>query len=235
MTVKAAVTFVLVPFRVPFVTASGTWTARESWLLRLEREDGRTGWGEAVLEDPVDSPVLEALFDELVATGLPPADGLVSRTGAAGRAFRAAFGGALLDLEPARAAGEAVDGGEAPHPLAGVGVNATIGAVEVADAVETAGAAVASGFRTLKLKAGPADTTASLVERLFAVRSAVGDDVALRLDVNGTWRPAEAVERLRALAGVGLQYVEQPLGPGALADAATLRAAGGGRRRAARS
>jgi L-alanine-DL-glutamate epimerase-like enolase superfamily enzyme len=58
---------------------------------------------------------------------------------------------------------------------------------------------------------------------MFAVRSAVGDAVALRLDVNGTWSPADAAERLRVLAGVGLQYVEQPLSPSALASAATLR------------
>jgi len=228
VTVKAAVSFVLVPFRAPFETAAGTWTARESWLLRLEREDGRAGWGEAVLEDAGDAPVLEALFDELVATGLPPADALVSRTGAAGRAFRAALGGALLDLgSAARSSGSAADASGSGGPSSGVGVNATIGAVDAATAVEAARAAVAKGFRTLKLKAGPADTTASLVERLFAVRSAVGDDVALRLDVNGTWTPDEAAGRLRAMAGVGLQYVEQPLDPAALGAAAALRASTG--------
>ena len=225
MTYKAAVTFVLVPFRAPFETAAGTWTARESRLLRLEREDGRAGWGEAVLEDAGDAPVLDALFDELVATGLPPADALVSRTGAAGRAFRAALGGALLDLGSIEGSASQPTSSDEPSP--GVGVNATIGAVDTAAAVEAAGAAVAKGFRTLKLKAGPADTMASLVERLFAVRSTVGDDVALRLDVNGTWTPGEAAERLRALAGVRLQYVEQPLDPAALADASELRASTG--------
>jgi o-succinylbenzoate synthase len=217
VSLAATVAFVLVPFRAPFETATGTWTAREAWLLRLEREDGRVGWGEAVIEDAGDAPVLEALLADLAVTGLAPADALVSRTGAAGRAFRAALGGALLDL------------GSAPPPAASdvpwpaVGVNATIGAMNTTAAVEGAGAAVAKGFRTLKLKAGPADTTASLVERLFAVRSAVGDEVALRLDVNGSWAPAEAAERLRALAGVGLQYVEQPLDPRGLEETAALR------------
>ncbi len=241
MTFKASVRFVLVPFRAPFETAAGTWTAREAWLLRLEREDGRSGWGEAVLEDAGDAPVLEALFNELVATGLAPADALVSRTGAAGRAFRAALGGALLDLGSAASftlssaassaassqLGSASSSATGDESWPGVGVNATIGAADTAAAVEAARAALAKGFRTLKLKAGPADTTASLVERLFAVRSAAGDDVALRLDVNGTWTPKEAAERLRALAGMGLQYVEQPLDPAALAEAAALRASTG--------
>ena len=82
---------------------------------------------------------------------------------------------------------------------------------------------MAAGFRTLKLKAGKADTTATLVERVGAVRAAVGDDVALRLDANGTWGLEAATRRLRALAGFALQYVEQPLDPGALAKGAALR------------
>jgi o-succinylbenzoate synthase len=227
VTIGARVAFVLVPFRAPFETAAGTWTARESWLLRLEREDGRSGWGEAVLEDAGDAPVLEALFDELVATGLPPADALVSRAGAAGRAFRAALGGAMLDLGEIVGPRASASPPGSADPSTGVGVNATIGAVNTEAAVEAARAAVTHGFRTLKLKAGPADTTASLVERLFAARSAVGDDVALRLDVNGTWTPGEAAERLRAMAGVGLQYVEQPLDPAALRETAVLRASTG--------
>lgn len=217
MSLRVEVRRVRVPFRAPFETAAGTWAARESWLLRVAREDGRTGWGEAVLEAEEDVTVLEALFDELAAAGLPPSQALVGRAGAAGRAFRAALDGARLDLlaqgPEARAAGLPV-----------VGVNATIGAGETGAAVEAAYAAVTRGFRTLKLKAGAPDTTASLVERLFAVRAAVGDAVALRLDVNGTWDLGLATERLRALAGVGLQYVEQPLDPAAPGDAAALRA-----------
>ncbi len=208
---------VRVPFRAPFETAAGTWAARESWLLRLTHEDGRTGWGEAVLEDGEDAPVLEALFAELVRAGLPPSPALVGRAGAAGRAFRAAFDGARLDAlaqrPEARAAG-----------LPEAGVNATIAAGDTAAAVEASGRAVAAGFRTLKLKASASDTTGSLVERLAAVRAAVGDAVALRLDVNGTWDLDTAVERLRTLSGFGLQYVEQPLDPLATGDAAVLRA-----------
>jgi L-alanine-DL-glutamate epimerase-like enolase superfamily enzyme len=41
--------------------------------------------------------------------------------------------------------------------------------------------------------------------------------------MNGTWRLEEAVERMRALAGFALAYVEQPLPPGDLAGAAALR------------
>lgn len=217
MTWIASVRFVRVPFRVPFVTAAGTWDARESWLLRISHDDGRMGWGEAVLEDPGDAPVLEALLDDLVDTGLPPSPALVGRAGPAGRAFRAALDAARLDVLAATPEARA-----AVRPV--IGVNATIGAGETAVTVAAALAAVTAGFRTLKLKAGATDTTALLVDRLGAVRSAVGDAVALRLDVNGSWSFALAVERLDALRGVGLQYVEQPLDPADVAGAAALRA-----------
>jgi L-alanine-DL-glutamate epimerase-like enolase superfamily enzyme len=149
-------------------------------------------------------------------TGLAPLPALVDRAGSAGRAFRAALDGARLDLaRPGR--------GQRAAGLPAVGVNATIPAGATDATVEAAELAVEAGFRTLKLKAGEADTTATLVERLGAVRAAVGDDVALRLDANGTWGLEAAARRLRALAGFALQYVEQPLDPGALAKGAALR------------
>jgi L-alanine-DL-glutamate epimerase-like enolase superfamily enzyme len=207
---------VRVPFRVPFATATGSWTTRESWLVRVVDDEGRVGWGEAVLEDEADIPVLEALLGELAAVGLAPSPALVSRAGAAGRAFRAALDGARLDV--LAQAPEAMD---ARPP--GVGVNAVLAATNVEAAAAAAAGAVEAGYRTLKIKAAPGDTTATLVGRVAAVRAAAGDDVALRLDMNGTWRLEQAVERMRALAGFALEYVEQPLAPHDLSGAAALR------------
>ena len=185
------------------------------------------GWGEALLDDPADEAVLEALFDDLVATGLPPAPALVGRAGPGGRAFRAALDGARLDLlaqgPEARAAGRPV-----------IGVNALIGATDAASTVEAARAAADAGFRTLKLKVAAAETAASLAERVGAVRSAVGAGIALRVDANGTWDVAGAEERLAALEPFGLQYVEQPLAPGDFEGAASLRARVGRRARGGR-
>ncbi len=207
---------VRVPFRVPFATATGFWTTRESWLVRITDDQGRAGWGEAVLEDEADIPVLEALLGDLAAVGLAPSPALVSRAGAAGRAFRAAFDGARLDV---LAQGPEAMAAEAP----GIGVNAVLAATNIEAAGAAAAAAVAAGYRTLKIKTAPGDTTGTLVARVAAVRAAAGDEVALRLDMNGTWKLETAVERLRALAGFALAYVEQPLPPRDLAGAAALR------------
>jgi L-alanine-DL-glutamate epimerase-like enolase superfamily enzyme len=95
-----------------------------------------------------------------------------------------------------------------------VAVNATIGFLEVSDTTAAARASVAAGFGTLKLKAGPERDTAALVERVAAVREAVGPEVRLRLDINGAWDVATARERIAAVALYRLEYVEQPVAAG---------------------
>jgi L-alanine-DL-glutamate epimerase-like enolase superfamily enzyme len=49
------------------------------------------------------------------------------------------------------------------------------------------------------------------VDRVRAIRAAVGPDVRLRLDVNGAWDLETATDRLEALERFALEYVEQPL------------------------
>src|SRR5205823_13950690 len=66
------------------------------------------------------------------------------------------------------------------------------------------------GFRRLKLKLGARDGRD--VERVRAVRSVT--DVPLQVDVNEYWSIDEAIEALPQLAGVGVEYCEQPLPAG---------------------
>lgn len=193
---------VRVPFRAPFSSAASTWTARDSWLVRVTGDDGATGWGEAVLEDPAAAPALERLVARLGDGGEMPATTHLEAEGAAGRALLAALAGAAT-----KQGADARPGGR------GIGVNAVVGALSRERAAEEASGRVAAGFRTLKLKAGAEEDAASLRARLAAVRAAVGDAVALRLDANGTWDLATATEILSALEDLDLQYVEQPLAP----------------------
>ena len=66
------------------------------------------------------------------------------------------------------------------------------------------------GFQRLKLKLGGRDGLD--VERVRAVRSVT--DLPLMVDVNEYWELDEAIENARALAGLGVEYVEQPLAAG---------------------
>jgi L-alanine-DL-glutamate epimerase-like enolase superfamily enzyme len=66
-------------------------------------------------------------------------------------------------------------------------------------------------FRRLKLKLGGGDGLD--VERVRAVHGVAGD-LPLQVDVNEAWSLEEAVESLPALAGLGVEYCEQPLPAG---------------------
>lgn len=79
----------------------------------------------------------------------------------------------------------------------------------VAETVAAAERYVAEGFRTLKLKVG-SDPRAD-VERVRAVRRAVGDGIRIRIDANQGYDAATAVAVLRALEDCRLEYVEQPV------------------------
>ena len=135
--------------------------------------------------------------------------------GAPGRALNAALENARLDLE--------APGGDAEPDDDGVGVNATIPSLGSAAAAEAALQSVESGFLTLKAKAGAERETEVLVDRVRAIRAAVGPEIRLRLDVNGAWDLATAIERLEAIARFDIEFVEQPLPPHDVDGMAELR------------
>ena len=223
---------VRIPFRRPFATLSGMWLEREAWIVRLSRGDGQYGSGEAVLEPGdgvVAASVLEHLVREIVSAprGTPlPSAAELEQHGSPGRALRAAIDAARLDLGP-KGPGASDETCRAPRLAGtqvlgagpGVGVNATLPLLDPRSSAEAALQSVEAGFATLKLKAGAERETEVLTNRVRAVREAVGPDVRLRLDVNGAWDLETAVERLSAVAGFGLEYVEQPVGA---VDAAAL-------------
>jgi o-succinylbenzoate synthase len=214
VTAALGVRRVRVPFRVPFETAAGTWAARESLLVEIRSDEGARGIGEAPIDAALRTAALTAYVQALLEG---PGEGVPDEVR---HAFASGLGGAVLDLAPP------------PEPVAaairaGVGVNATLPADGIDETVLAAAAAVGAGYRTLKLKVGSGERASALADRVRAVRQAVGPRVAIRLDVNGTWDLEGALERLRALEPIGIQYVEQPLPVGARGGAAQLRAQGG--------
>jgi L-alanine-DL-glutamate epimerase-like enolase superfamily enzyme len=89
-----------------------------------------------------------------------------------------------------------------------VPVNATIGATDRTGAAREAAAAMARGFRCVKVKVGIGDDAG----RVAAVRATVGPDVSLRIDANGAWEtPGEALGNLRALISADLELAEEPV------------------------
>jgi o-succinylbenzoate synthase len=89
-----------------------------------------------------------------------------------------------------------------------VPVNVTVPAVGPGQASEIV---AASGCRTAKVKvAERGQTEAQDIERVEAVREALGPSGAIRVDANGGWEVGQAARMLRRLAAFGLEYAEQP-------------------------
>lgn len=71
--------------------------------------------------------------------------------------------------------------------------------------------AVSAGFRILKTKVGT--DVYKVIERVKAIREAVGKDITIRVDANQGWKPKEAVRIIRRFEdmGLGIELVEQPV------------------------
>ncbi|HWH93588.1 MAG TPA: mandelate racemase/muconate lactonizing enzyme family protein [Baekduia sp.] len=201
--------------RAPLRTSYGDVHERGAYLLALTAADGVTGVGEAAPLEAYDGVPLEVVAAALerYAEVLTADRG---RTGAelldACRAVAdlpqalAAVDMALWDAAGQRA-GRPVCELLTDDPLEYVPVNATIGATDRAGAAEAAAAAADEGFECVKVKVGVGDDAA----RVAAVRRAVGDGVAMRIDANGAWSVDEAIGAIGVLARSGLELVEEPV------------------------
>jgi len=98
-----------------------------------------------------------------------------------------------------------------PAPVrSSVPVNCTVPAVGPQEASRLVSS---SGCRTAKVKvAEPGQSLAEDLDRVAAVRAALGSSGRVRVDANGGWDVDTAVDATRALdrAAGGLEYVEQP-------------------------
>ncbi len=71
---------------------------------------------------------------------------------------------------------------------------------------------IESGAATAKVKVGEPDQPEAFeLERVTAVREALGPDGRIRIDVNGAWDVETAYQRIQSLSHLGLEYVEQPV------------------------
>jgi len=202
------------PFQVrlsePLDTARGPIRERDGLLVTVEY-DGHYGVGEAT-PLPGWTESYEACREALeraraVADELDPGIALGKMDAPAARH------GLSLAFAEARARAEDWSlyralGGEFVET---VPVNATLGSSAGPEAVgEAAARAVDEGFETLKLKVG-SNGVEEDIERVRAIRDAVGADVSLRVDANGAWTPEQAQTALDSLAALDVSYLEQPL------------------------
>lgn len=211
-------------FKRPAATSRGALRVREVVFLRAEQE-GIVGWGECGVvpglsrdnrPDYVDT--VRSVCDA-INRGAPPAEldlaALPSVAFGLETALQDLAGGGrqrLFDTPFSR--------GEAALPIHGLIWMDTpagmLGQIE---------RKIAQGCRVIKLKAGalPFEEELALLAELR--RRWPAGAVELRLDANGAWQPAEALERLKRLAELEVAFLEQPIPPGRPQEMAALCAA----------
>jgi o-succinylbenzoate synthase len=222
-----------IPLRTPLTTAHGTLTTRQGAILEIVTAEGITGIGEiaplpefggGTLNDALAALHQSPIINDLESKGPDEALDCLYRAGnslpaSALCGLEIALLDALGQVQQRSISELLIQRSQSytthPHgnisiaPRTHVPVNAVIGASTIQAAVNAAQSAVAAGFRCLKLKLGlgvKAD-----IERVEAIRQALGPSIYLRLDANEAWDFDQALMILTKCASLDIQYVEQPL------------------------
>jgi L-alanine-DL-glutamate epimerase-like enolase superfamily enzyme len=204
-----------------FAHFGGRVTALEEVFVKLTAADGLVGWGEvrgnmSYFSGESPGGILATLRDVLaplvVGRALRERGAVLEacdRAVVGNRAAKAVLDIAWHDLA-ARAAGVPLvrwlGGRRRPEVLGSECV--FYGPPGVA--ADPARGFVAQGFRIVKVRVG-LEPFARDVERVAAVRAAVGDGVRMAVDANQAWSVKEAIRRIRALEAFGIESVEQPV------------------------
>ncbi|MFB3908124.1 MAG: o-succinylbenzoate synthase [Candidatus Eisenbacteria bacterium] len=224
--------------REPVVTARGAWQERRGfWVVLLDEQGGHgigevaplPGFGTETEEEA--AAALDRLRGERRADPHPQKiektleswDVTRERT----PALCAGLELALLDWA-GRCAGLPIAEILATAPCREVPVNALLASGDPGALASAAAAAIAAGYGTLKVKVGGRAIEED-VRRLEAVRRAAGGAVSARLraDANGSWSVDEARAACHRLAGLDLEYIEDPVATAEDLDALRAGWAGG--------
>ena len=217
------------PLVRPLATAHGRIDSREGFFIRLIDADGLRGHGEATplasfgTEDRSTSrAALARSLAELVRSGeksLEESLAMNSRCCQGAPCAQAAVDSALHDLAAQRA-GQSLSrwlrtrAELAGDPASRVRVQAIVSGDDPSSIRASAESLRADGFDAFKLKLATSGEGADLgrdLERVAALREAVGPSGRIRLDANEAWTFAEARSALAALESFDIDFVEQPV------------------------
>ena len=209
-----------VPLRTPFKTALRSVSSVEDVIVEIHTDCGAVGFGEApptgaitgdttgaiigAVQDHIAKSIIGRDVDEFEDLLQVVQKCIVGNTSA-----KAAVDMALWDLY-----GQLYNipvykllGGAKRNITTDITISVNDPDVMVKDAL----IAVERGYDCLKMKVGVNPKLD--VERLSAVRNAVGKDIVIRIDANQAWQPKEAVRILNKMQeqGLDIELVEQPV------------------------
>ena len=212
---------VQIPMKGDYRMSRGAHTALHSLVVRVTTDDGIVGVGDAhqgvpgyssETVDTMHAVVTNSYVPVLLNRPLESLEQLYNDLNRArmGNPFaRSALDIALYDAL-SRANGIPIVemlGGPVRQKL---DLSASIGIDDPEKVAATAKSYVDSGFGTIKAKVGTADVDGD-IERVRAIREAVGGSVKIRVDANANYSITDALKFMRGIADHDLDLVEQPV------------------------
>ena len=212
-------------FKQPAGTSRGSYTTRDVWYLHLtsDKYPDRVGIGEC-------APLPKLSCDDMQGyeSVLAHICNEVTEQGGFSVESLRDYPSILFGLETAfrhleRGCFELWD---TPFSRGEVGIP-IIGLIWMGDykkMLEQIEAKMAVGFRCIKLKIGAINFEEELALLRFIRSHFSAKEVELRVDANGAFAPADAMEKLKRLAELDLHSIEQPIRAGQWEDMARLTA-----------
>ena len=209
-----------IPLVTPFKTALRTVESVNDLIIKVTTDEGVVGYGEAPAtavitgdtKGSIACAIKEFIRPSLIGREIEDLDGnmkvlhhcILKNTSA-----KAAVDMALYDLyaKSCQKPLYKVLGGNRKR----IETDLTISVNGIEEMVQDSLEAVSRGFRILKVKVGKEANKD--IERIKAIREAVGSDIQIRVDANQGWSPKQAVSIITQMeeANLLIDLVEQPV------------------------
>ncbi len=208
-------------FKVPGGTSRGVLNTKETYFIKIESE-GSTGIGEVGLFRGLshdDRPDFEACMSWLMRNINKGKEWCMERLEeypsilfGLEQAFLSLEAQSMFELYPSE-----FTRGDDPIPINGL---VWMGDKEFMESQIRN--KLNSGFKVIKLKIGAIDFDAEM-DLLGSIRKNFSaEDIEIRVDANGAFSPAEAMEKLKRLSELDIHSIEQPIRQGQLEQMAKL-------------
>lgn len=203
----------LLHFKQPAGTSRGVYTTRRSWFLTLSDDAGRRGVGECAplpnlsCDDIPDyGEKLRAVCDQFCSSAVIDYDRL--------RPFPSMLFGLETALQNLHAGSAKLFETPFGRGEEGIPINGLVWMGTFEEMLSRMEEKMRAGFRCIKLKIGAIDfeQELSLIRRIR--EQFTKEQIELRVDANGAFKPEEALRRLEQLARYDLHSIEQPIRQG---------------------
>ncbi len=207
-----------IPLKEPFITSLGTETSAENVLVKIVTAEGLIGFGECSPYMPINGESQDTCFmvGQYFAKALKGKDPLdiesciqlMDKIIYGNTSIKSAFDIAFYDIASQEA-------GMPLYKFVGGENNKTIITDYTVSIDEPGKMAIDAlkikneGYPAIKVKLGKDGKKD--VERIRAIRAAVGNEIPVRIDANQGWKVKEAIETLNALAEFDIQHCEEPI------------------------